>query len=90
MALVSGAWNRSKNAARKGLLPVLTAVGVLGAMAPGAARADSTNAGIGAVNSAITGLSGDLSGIVTAAVAIALIGIGAVVALSLGKRLLGK
>jgi hypothetical protein len=68
---------------------VATAVGVT-CLSIAAASAQTTNAGVGAIETAIEGLKPDMGSIVVAAIGLALIGIGAGVALSLGKKIMGK
>lgn len=73
--------NKSKMALAAIAVTALSTVG---------ASAQATNAGVAEVESAIEGLQSLLPGIVSAAIVVCLIGIGAVVAINLGKRLIGK
>ncbi|BCU78895.1 hypothetical protein [Luteolibacter sp. LG18] len=76
-----------RNFGRKAQVAALAGVATAVAFAPGAARAD--NEGISNVKTAIDGLSTPLGGIVTSAITVALIAIGAVIAVRIGKRLMG-
>ncbi len=66
-------------------------VGALAIAGGAPAHAQSTgNEGVGAIVSALNGLKPDLGTVVTAAIGIALISMGAMVAISIGKKLMGK
>ena len=58
--------------------------------APAAMAQGATNAGVAEIVTAIEGLAPDMGFVVTASVVVALVGIGAVLAISLGKRIFGK
>lgn len=66
------------------------ATGVVLAASTVAASAQDANEGVDAVVSAINGLKPDLGTVVAAAIGVALISIGAMVAVGIGKRLMGK
>lgn len=79
--LVARVGNKTKAALAATAVMAISTVG---------ASAQATNEGITQVQSAIEGLQDLLPGIVGAAIVVCLIGIGAVVAINLGKRLIGK
>ena len=78
--------NSVRRGLRRSALPVLTGGAVL--LSSGAAKAE--NAGVTEIVTALNGLKPDLGTVVAAAIGIALISIGAVAAISLGKRIMGK
>jgi hypothetical protein len=55
-----------------------------------ASASAQTNEGVEAITTAINGLKPDMGTVVLAAIGLALIGMGAVAALALGKRIMGK
>lgn len=68
----------------------LAAVALASFAAIGSAAAQDANEGVTQVVTAINSLKPDLGTVVLAAIGIALISIGAVAAISLAKRLMGK
>lgn len=87
---VSSTARNFSNSARRGLrraaLPLLTA----GLTVASTVGAKAENEGVSEIVTALNGLKPDLGTVVTAAIGIALISIGAVAAISLGKRIMGK
>ncbi len=77
---------RRKSAA----LLTLAVAGLALGFAPVAQAQAPTNTGVQEIVNAIDGLKPDMSFVVVAAIGLALIGMGAVVAISLAKRLMGK
>lgn len=79
---------RAVSAVQKGCAAIAIGGAVLfGTM--GSAKAD-TNEGVAAIVTALNGLKPDMGTVVLAAIGIALIGMGAVAAIVLAKRLMGK
>lgn len=81
--------NGGRRALRRGATPLL-AGGLVVASTVGSAHAEGENAGVAAIKTAIDALKPDMGTIVLAAVAVALVGIGAGIAMSLGKKLMGR
>lgn len=79
--------NTFANRTRKYLAAI---VGTSALMVVAASAQTTTNAGVDAIVSAIDNLKPDMGTVVISAIALALIGIGAGVAISLGKKLMGK
>ena len=70
---------------KKKLMIGLTTVAALTASAMA-----QTNSGVAEITDAIDGLKPDMATVVTSAILFALIGIGAVAAIGLGKKIMGK
>jgi len=89
--IVNGVCRQSRNLATRArrALPVLAA-GAVTFAAVGSAKAEGTNSGVDAIVAAINGLKPDMGTVVLAGIGLALIGIGACVALNLGKKIMGK
>lgn len=63
---------------------------IASAIAAPLASAQAANAGVGEIVDALEALAPDMGLVIVAAIGLAVIGIGAVAALALGKRLMGK
>ena len=94
-SIARGAWGMAKKAARfcrdkAALIAAGGAVTVATVQPAQAQDPTAANSGVAAIVEALNGLKPDIGFVVVAAIAVALIGMGAAVALSVGKRMMGR
>jgi hypothetical protein len=82
--------NKLQSVRNRASVRVLAALAAVLAAPAAMAQTESSNAGVSAVIDAIEGLAPQMGLVVVAAIGLALIGIAAMAALALGKRMLGR